>query len=155
MTLNLILAYLGVALMVALSGIGSIYGLAICGNTVVGSLKKRPEAMGTYILLSALPSTQGIYGFVGYFLIASYLTPGLTLVQGVALFFAGLILGGVALISAIKQGQVCANGIAATASGHNVTAGTMIMAAFPEFYAILALLVVILISGAIGAPVVA
>ncbi len=155
MTLNLILAYLGVALMVALSGIGSIYGLAICGNTVVGSLKKRPEAMGTYILLSALPSTQGIYGFVGYFWIASYLTVGITLIQGIALFFAGAILGIVALISAIKQGQVCANGIAATASGHNVTAGTMIMAAFPEFYAILALLVVILISGAIGAPVVA
>ena len=61
MDYNLILAYVGVALMVGLSGTGSVYGLAICGNAVVGSLKKRPEALGTYILLSALPSTQGIY----------------------------------------------------------------------------------------------
>ena len=64
MTLNLIIAFIGVAFMVGLSGVGSVYGLTICGNAVVGSLKKRPEAMGTYILLSALPSTQGIYGFV-------------------------------------------------------------------------------------------
>ena len=58
MTLNLIIAFIGVALMVGLSGVGSVYGLTICGNTVVGSLKKRPEALGTYILLSALPSTS-------------------------------------------------------------------------------------------------
>ncbi len=150
MTLNLILAYLGVALMVGLSGIGSVYGLAICGNTVIGSLKKRPEAMGTYILLSALPSTQGIYGFVGYFLVSGFLTAEIGLMAAAAIFGVGLLLGFVGLLSAIKQGQVCASGIAATASGHNVTAGTMIMAAFPEFYAILALLVLILISGTIA-----
>lgn len=72
MDYNLILAYVGVALMVGLTGIGSAYGLTICGNAVVGALKKRPDAMGTYILLSALPSTQGIYGFVGYFMVQGF-----------------------------------------------------------------------------------
>lgn len=149
MDVNLILAYVGVALMVGLSGIGSAFGLTICGNAVVGGLKKRPDAMGTYILLSALPSTQGIYGFVGYFMVQNFLTPEMTALQGAAIFGAGLALGCVGLLSAIRQGQVCANGVAATAAGHNVTAGTMIMAAFPEFYAILALLTVILVSGSI------
>lgn len=149
MDYNLILAYVGVALMVGLSGTGSVYGLAICGNAVVGSLKKRPEALGTYILLSALPSTQGIYGFVGYFLIQGFLVESMTALQGAAIFAAGLTMGLVCLLSAIRQGEVCANGIAATGSGYNVTAGTMIMAAFPEFYAILSLLVLILISGTI------
>ena len=65
----LLLAYLGIGLMIALSGTGSVFGLTICGNTAIGGLKKRPEALGTFVLLSALPSTQGIYGFVGYFLI--------------------------------------------------------------------------------------
>lgn len=153
MTLNLIIAFLGVALMVGLSGTGSVYGLTICGNAVVGSLKKRPEAMGTYILLSALPSTQGIYGFVGYFMIQSYLTPGITTLQAAAILGGGIALGLVGLLSAVRQGQVCANGVAATGAGNNVTAGTMIMAAFPEFYAILALLVVILMGGLMGAPV--
>ena len=40
----ILLAYLGVALMVALSGIGSAYGVTICGNAAVGALKKiRPH----------------------------------------------------------------------------------------------------------------
>lgn len=155
MTLNLIIAFIGVALMVGMAGIGSVYGLTICGNSVVGSLKKRPEALGTYILLSALPSTQGIYGFVGYFMIQSYLTPEMTTLQAAAILGGGLALGLVGFFSALRQGQVCANGIAATGAGHNVTAGTMIMAAFPEFYAILALLVVILMGGLMGTPVVA
>ena len=150
MLTNLVLAYLGVALMVGLCGIGSAMGLTICGNSVVGSLKKRPEALGTYILLSALPSTQGIYGFVGYFMVARFLTPEISAVQAAAIFGVGIALGIVGLVSAIRQGQVCANGIAATGAGHNVTAGTMIMAAFPEFYAILALLVVILAGNSLA-----
>jgi len=155
MTLNLIIAFVGVALMVGAAGIGSVYGLTLCGNAVVGSLKKRPEALGTYILLSALPSTQGIYGFVGYFMVQSYLTPGITTLQAAAILGGGLALGLVGFFSALRQGQVCANGIAATGSGYNVTAGTMIMAAFPEFYAILGLLVVILMGSLMGTPVVA
>ena len=138
MTLNLIIAFIGIAFMVGLSGVGSVYGLTMCGNAVVGALKKRPDAMGIYILLSALPSTQGIYGFVGYFMVQKYLTAGITTLQAAAILGGGIALGLVALLSAIRQGQVCANGVAATGSGHNVTAGTMIMAAFPEFYAILA-----------------
>lgn len=149
MDFNLILAYVGIALMVGLTGIGSVYGLTICGNAVVGALKKRPDALGTYILLSALPSTQGIYGFVGYFLLQGFLTTQITALQAAAIFGAGAALGFVGLFSSIRQGQVCANGIAATGAGHNVTAGTMIMAAFPEFYAILALLSLILIRGTI------
>jgi len=155
MTLNLIIAFIGVALMVGMSGVGSVYGLTFCGNAVVGSLKKRPEALGTYILLSALPSTQGIYGFVGYFMVQSYLTPGITTLQAAAILGGGLALGLVGFFSAIRQGQVCANGIAATGAGHDVTAGTMIMAAFPEFYAILGLLVVILMGSLMGSPVMA
>jgi F0F1-type ATP synthase membrane subunit c/vacuolar-type H+-ATPase subunit K len=46
---------------------------------------------------------------------------------------------------------VWANGIAAIGSGHNVFGATMVMAVFPELYAILGLLVLILISGTIPA----
>ena len=69
----ILLAYLGVALMVALSGIGSAYGVTICGNAAVGALKKNPTASGQYIGLSALPSSQrtcsgedGLLCFCGY-----------------------------------------------------------------------------------------
>ena len=135
------LAYLGIALMVALTGIGSAIGVTICGNTTVGAMKKNPDSLGLYIGLSALPSSQGLYGFVGF--------NALTLLAGWAIFFAGLALGVVGLMSAIRQAQVCANGIQAIGGGHNVFGATMVMAVFPELYAILALLVSILIFGSV------
>ena len=50
---------------------------------------------------------------------------------------SGIALGLVALFSAIRQGQVCANGIAAIGPGHNVFGNTLILAVFPELYACL------------------
>ncbi|MBQ9202170.1 MAG: V-type ATP synthase subunit K [Bacteroidales bacterium] len=149
MMTNLLLAYIGIGVMIALSGIGSVFGLTICGNAAIGGLKKRPDAMGTFVLLSALPSTQGIYGFVAYFMIIGKVSAAMTAQQAAAVFGASLAVGLVCLLSGIRQGQVCANGINATASGHDVTAGTMVMAAFPEFYAILSLLFLILVGGTI------
>ncbi len=147
----IVLAYFGIALMVGLSGIGSAYGVTICGNAAVGALKKNPGASGQYIGLSALPSSQGLYGFVGYFLLSAYLVPGISWYAAAAVFGAGLGLGLVALFSAIRQAQVCANGIVAIGSGYNVFGTTMVLAVFPELYAILGLLVLILISGLIPA----
>ena len=64
-----------------------------------------------------------------------------------AIFGAGLALGLVALFSAIRQAKVCANGISAIGGGHNAFGTTMVLAVFPELYAILGLLVLILIAG--------
>lgn len=137
--------------MVALTGIGSAIGVTICGNATVGAMKKNPDAMGSYIALSALPSSQGLYGFVGFFMalgLVQQLGAGLNIIAAWAIFGAGLTLGVVGLLSAIRQAQVCANGIKTIGSGDNVFGATMVMAVFPELYAILALLVAILIFGA-------
>ena len=137
--------------MVALTGIGSAIGLTICGNATVGAMKKNPDAMGSYIALSALPSSQGLYGFVGFFMalgLVQQLGAGLNIIAAWAIFGAGLTLGVVGLLSAIRQAQVCANGIKTIGGGDNVFGATMVMAVFPELYAILALLVAILIFGA-------
>ena len=109
----IVLAYLGIALMIGLSGTGSAYGVTIAGNAAVGALKKNPTATGAYIGLSALPSSQGLYGFVGYFLLSGFLVADITWFVAAAVFGAGFGLGIVALFSAIRQAQVCANGIAA------------------------------------------
>ncbi|MFS2867023.1 hypothetical protein AAH025_18575, partial [Bacteroides fragilis] len=58
--------------------------------------------------------------------------------------------GLVALFSAIRQGQVCANGIAAIGQGHNVFSNTLILAVFPELYAIVALAATFLIGSALA-----
>lgn len=151
MSTAIILAYVGLALMVILSGVGSAIGTVIGGNATLGALKKKDDAFGSYMLLSALPGTQGLYGFAGFFIInnSGVITSSMTLLQGMAILAAGLALGTVGLISAIVQGRVCANGIASIASGFDVFGKTMVLAVFPELYAIIAFATTFLISSAL------
>ena len=149
-----LIAYVGIAIMVGLSGIGSAYGVTIAGNASIGALKKNDSAFGNFLVLTALPGTQGLYGFAGYFMFQSIfgvLTPAITGIQAAAVLGSGIALGLVALFSAIRQGQVCANGIAAIGQGHNVFGNTLILAVFPELYAIVALAATFLIGSALVA----
>jgi V/A-type H+-transporting ATPase subunit K len=146
-----ILAYIGLACMVGLAGIGSAYGTTIAGNAAEGALKKAPEKSSGYMILAAMPATQGLYGFVAFLMwmgnVALVGTPegieaGIT---GYKFFAIGLAVGLVLLFSAIRQGQVCANGIVGMSQGHDVQTNTMIYAALPEFYAILALIAALMV----------
>ena len=114
----ILLAYLGVVLMLAMCGIGSAYGVTISGNASVGAMSKNSNAFGSYLVLSAMSGTQGLYGLVGLF-------------------------------SALRQGKICANGITAIGNGHDVFGKTVVLAAFPELYAILAVAAVFMISSSI------
>ena len=146
----IVLAYIGVGLMIGLAGIGSAFGVTITGNAAVGAMKKNPDMFGSYMMLSALPGTQGLYGFTGYFLLSGYLVPEITMFQAAAIFGAGLALGSVGLMSAIRQAQVCANGIAGIGAGYDVFGKTLILAIFPELYAIVALAATFIIGGTLG-----
>lgn len=153
MDTNLLIAYTGIGLMIALSGIGSSYGVTIAGNAAIGALKKDSSKFGNFLVLTALPGTQGLYGFAGYFMFQSIfniLTPEITAIQSAAVFAAGLSMGLVGLLSAIRQGQVCANGIASIGQGNDVFGNTLILAVFPELYAIVALAGVFLIGSAVA-----
>ena len=133
--LNTILGYLGLGLMLGLAGVGSSIGTTIAGNAAEGALKKNPEKSSSYMILSAMPATQGLYGFVAFLM---WMGKDFA-ADGAMLFGVGISVGLVCLFSAIRQGQVCANGIVGISQGHDVQTNTMIYAALPEFYAILAL----------------
>ena len=130
---ELILGYLGLGLMLGLSGVGSAFGTTIAANAAEGGLKKNADKSSAYMILSALPATQGLYGFVAFLMMKSLIDT-----NPILLFGLGVGMGIVFLLSAIRQGQVCANGIANIAAGHDVQTNTMIYAALPELYAILA-----------------
>ncbi len=152
MNTAIILAYVGVALMVGLAGIASAVGTAICGQAAVGAMKKNDSAFGSYMVLSALPGSQGLYGFVCFFMVTSIfnlITPEISMLQGAAIFGIGVFVGIVNLASSIQQGKVCANGIAAVGNGHDVMGKTLILAAFPELYAILTVAATFMICAAI------
>lgn len=59
MEMNLFIAYIGIAVMVGLSGIGSAYGVTIAGNAAIGALKKNDSAFGK------LPRTDSSSGYTG------------------------------------------------------------------------------------------
>lgn len=139
--MELLLGYLGMGLMLGLAGIGSSYGTTIAGNAAVGALKKDSSKSSGYMILSALPATQGLYGFLAFLLHFGKVTSE----TGLLWFGVGLDVGIVCLFSAVRQGQVCANGIIGMSQGHDVQTNTMIYAALPEFYAILALVATFLV----------
>ena len=74
MDVTLLLGYLGLGLMLALAGIGSCYGTTIAANAAEGALKKDPSKSAGYMILSAMPASQGLYGFVA-FMTAGEITP--------------------------------------------------------------------------------
>jgi len=149
-SLPLILAFIGVGLLVGLPGIGSAIGTAIGGMTTVGALKKNKDAFGSFIVLSALPGTQGLYGFGGFFIMQDLLTVDITMLQGSGILGAGIALGVAGLLSGMYQGRVCASGIDSIGSGNDVFGQTLIMAVFPELYAIVAFAAVFLIRNLLG-----
>ncbi len=135
-----LLGYLGLGLMLGLAGIGSSYGTTIAGQAAEGALKKDPSKSSGYMVLCALPATQGLYGFIAFMMMA-----GRVATDGLLLFGIGVGVGLACLISGIRQGKICAAGIQGMAQGHDVQTNTMIYAALPEFYAILALVATFLV----------
>jgi V/A-type H+/Na+-transporting ATPase subunit K len=145
--LAVVLAGIGMGLMIGMSGLGSAIGLVIGGQSAIGAIKKRPEVFGSTLILSGLPATQGLYGFVCFIMYQGVVNDQLTVFQGAVVLGAGIAIGLSAMVSAVQQGKVCAAGISAIGSGHNVFGNTFILAVFPEFYAILALVAAILMQG--------
>jgi V/A-type H+-transporting ATPase subunit K len=153
METNLLIAYTGIAIMITLAGIGSAYGVTIVGNAAIGAAKKVDGKFGNFLVLTALPGTQGLYGFAGYFIfqnIFNILTPEITMFQAMATLAAGIGLGFVGLFSSLRQGQVCANGVASIGQGHDAFSNTLILAVFPELYAIVALAATFLMCSAVA-----
>ena len=121
--MNEILGYLGLGLMLSLAGVGSAIGTTIAGNAAEGALKNTPEKSSSYMILSALPATQGIYGFVAFFMWLLVFKFDFA-ANGPLLFGVGIGVGIVCMISAIRQGQVCANGIVGISQGPGYTSST-------------------------------
>lgn len=153
--MNYLVAYLGVALAVALAGIGSAVGVGIAAQASTGVMSVDPKKFGKLLLLSALPGTQGIYGFVIAFLLIQKIAlftvdNPLTMAIGWKIFAAGLPIALAGLMSGIHQGKVCAGGAMMTAKQPDDSAKALILAVFVEFYAILGFLVSFLMLGQIG-----
>jgi len=146
-----ILAYLGMFLSISLAGYGSARGVGLAGQVACGVVAEDPTKFGKTMLLTALPGTQGIYGFVIAMLILGRIGGGtpVSLDMGLRLLISGLPVGIVGLLSAIWQGRVSAAGIGIVAKRPEEGTKGMVFAGLVETYAILAFIFSYLMVNAI------
>ncbi|MDO4565415.1 MAG: V-type ATP synthase subunit K [Clostridia bacterium] len=143
---GIVLATLGAALAAVLAGIGSAIGVGIAGQASAGAVSENPELSGSCLVLQLLPGTQGIYGLLIAFVIASnagLLGSGasITVQQGWQYLFAGLPIALGGLMSAIFQGKVAVSAINMVTKRPDQSGKGILMAIMVETYAVLALLI--------------
>ncbi|MDD5066004.1 MAG: V-type ATP synthase subunit K [bacterium] len=147
MSLGLFITGMGIFTAVVMSGIGSAIGIGIAAQVAAGALTEDPKKFGKFLMLVALPGTQGIYGFVIGFLTIMKLgiiggaVPDVSLVEGLVAFAACAPVGIAGLVSAIHQGKVTAAGIEMTSKQPNEGGKALVMGVFVELYAVLGLLI--------------
>jgi len=140
-------AAFGVAIAVALSGMGSALGVGKTGQAAAALLKEQPEKFAQALILQLLPGTQGLYGFVIGILIWLQIKP---LETGVAYFFTALPVAIVGYFSAKHQGNVATAGMQILAKRPEDMMKGVILAAMVETYAILAFVVSFLLTLRVG-----
>ena len=146
---GLFLAILAAAAATVLAGIGSAKGVGGAAQTAMGVLSEDSSMFGKMLVLTLLPGTQGLYGFIVAFLIlincgvlgGTLPTTG----QGLAFLGASLAIGFGGLFSGIAQGKASVSGIAMSAKGESNFSKAMVSITLVEIYALLAFIVSLLV----------
>ena len=134
------IALFGAGLAAFLACIGSAKGTGIAGEAAAGLAAEDPSKFGTALILQVIPGTQGLYGFVIWFLAFGKLIPGMSVDQGMQVFSACLPIAVGGLLSGIAQGKVAAASVNILAKKPADWSKGMIFCIIVEFYAILSLL---------------
>lgn len=140
------LGWLGVFAPMALGAIGSAIGVAIAGQAAIGAMLESDGGYGRFVGVSAIPSSNVIYGIVVMFALQQPMTPE---VAG-ALFGIGLLTGIALMYSGIWQGRACASAIAAAKDKPEIFGLSLAPAAIVEGFAVFAFVFALVLSGGIG-----
>jgi len=136
----------GAAMPAVMAGVGSALGVGLAGQASAGVVSEDPDRFGSCLLLQLLPGTQGIYGLLIAFVIASKAgllsgAANLSATAGLSLFLAAIPIAFGGLLSAIAQGKVAVAGINLVAKKPEEQGKAMLMTVMVETYAVLALLI--------------
>lgn len=149
-------ALIGGGVAAILGGIGSLIGITIASATVSGIVTEDGEKFGKLLPLAAMPSTQGIYGFIAAVLVLIFFNllggeSTLTGTQGFAVFLACMPVALLCMISAIYQGKTGAAAAGIVARRSEDSGKALIFPALVETYAVLSLIVTVLMLTALQA----
>jgi len=103
----------GPGIVLGMGCVGSSIGCGIAGMASHGVMTRVDEGHGKFIALSAMPSSQSIYGFILMIMMSTSIKDGsLSPLSGIGIgFFVGLAI----MASSIYQGKCAATAIQATA----------------------------------------
>lgn len=141
----MILGWLGLYAPMALGAVGSIIGCATAGQAAIGAMMETEGGHGKYLSVSAMPSSQIIYGIVVMFTLNRELTGA----NAAGIFGIGLLAGAALLVSAVYQGRSCAAAINAAKAKPEIFGLSLAPAAIVEGFAVFAFIFALVISAGI------
>lgn len=131
----------------ALGAIGSAIGCAIAGQAAIGAMIETETGHGRYVGISAMPSSQVIYGIVIMFT----LNRAISAEAAAGIFGIGVFAGLALMISAIHQGRCCASAINAAKIKPEIFGISLAPAAIVEGFAVFAFVFALVVSAGLPA----
>lgn len=138
----LLLGWVGLYAPMAMGAVGSIIGCAVAGQSAIGAMLDTESGYGRYVGVSAMPSSQVIYGIVVMFT----LNRAVNLDNAPGIFAIGVLSGLALLFSAVYQGQCCASAIHAANAKPEIFGLSIAPAAIVEGFAVFAFIFALVIS---------
>lgn len=126
-----------------LGAIGSILGCAIGGQAACGAMLDVEGGYGRLVGVSALPSSQTIYGIV----VMLSLNRTFAIEAAPGMFAVGVLCGLALLFSGWYQGKCCASAIHATKTKPEVFGLSVAPAAIVEGFAVFAFVFALILAG--------
>jgi V/A-type H+-transporting ATPase subunit K len=146
-SLILALGWVGIFAPLALGAIGSMMGCARAGQAACGAMLEVESGYGRFIGISAMPSSQTIYGIV----VTLSFNRAVSMANAPGLFGLGLLAGLALMLSAIAQGSACAAAINASKSKPEVFGISIAPAAVVEGFAVFSFVFALVLSAGIPA----
>lgn len=129
-------AMIGPALVLGLGCIGSAIGCGIAGMASHAVMSRVEENHGKFIGMSAMPSSQSIYGFVLMILMKNAIDAGT--LPALSALGIGLSVGLALIFSSVYQGMCAASGIQASAKQPAILGKTFAALGIVESFALFA-----------------
>lgn len=134
---------IGPAMVMGLGCIGSSIGCGIAGMASHGVMTRVDEGHGKFIAISAIPSSQSIYGFILMIMMKGALKAGtLSAMGGIGI---GLFVGLALLFSSVYQGKCAVTAIQASAKQPAVLGKTFAALGIVESFSLFAFVFALLL----------
>lgn len=134
---------IGPVIAMGLAMIGSAIGCGMAGVASHAVMSRIDEGHGKLIGLSAMPSSQSIYGLIFMLLLKDGIKDGK--VAAVGAIAIGLLVGAALLVSAIVQGKCCVSAIQAYARSSAIYGKSFASIGIVESFALFAFVFALLL----------